>query len=106
MSAESLILIAAMAAAVLVTRIAAPLFFSRVGLPTWVGRWLKHVPVAVFSALVAPAVLSPAGRLDLSPANFNLLAGLITAAVIWRSGNFALAVAAGIVAVCSLRWLA
>lgn len=106
MSADTFVLIAVMAAAVLTTRIAAPLLFSRVGLPDWVGRWLKHVPVAVFSALVAPAVLSPAGRLDLSPANFNLLAGLLTAAVIWRSGNFALAVAAGILAVCGLRWLA
>lgn len=105
MSADSLVLIVGMALTVLATRVAAPLFFSRVGLPDWVGRWLKHVPVAIFTALVAPAIISPAGQLDLSPANHNLLAGLITAAVIWRSGNFSLAVVAGIVAICALRSL-
>ena len=42
-------------------------------LPALARRWLRHIPVAVLAALVAPAALAPSGRLELGP---NLWAAL------------------------------
>jgi len=70
-------------------------------LPPVVEHTLRFVPVAVLSALIFPALLQPAGVLDLSPGNVRLVAGLLAALVAWRSRNALLTVAAG----TALLWI-
>jgi branched-subunit amino acid transport protein len=53
---------------------------GRVEVPEYARRVLRYVPAAVLAAIIAPEVLMPAGRLDISLGNSYLLAG--TAAVI------------------------
>ena len=48
---------------------------------------LRFVPIAVLSALVAPALVQPAGALDLSPDNHRLLAGLAAIVVAYYTGR-------------------
>ena len=48
---------------------------------------LRFVPVAVLSALVAPALVAPAGALDLSPDNHRLVAGLAAIVVAYYTGR-------------------
>ena len=105
MQADNLLLIGGMAAAVFFTRYAAVALFGAAGLPTWAGRWLKHVPVAVFAALVAPAILLPAGHIDVSPGNHHLLAGTVAAVIAWRRHGFVPTVAIGTIVMLVLRWL-
>ncbi|GAB4111015.1 MAG: hypothetical protein Fur005_15560 [Roseiflexaceae bacterium] len=74
--------------------------------PSWLRRWLGHVPVAVFVALVAPALLirDTAGIPTLS-VGAPLLAGLVGAVVAWRNGGVVLTILAGLITFWVLRWL-
>jgi len=68
-------------------------------------RWLEFVPVAAFTALVVPAILTPQGRLDLSFDNHHAWAGLICALVAWRTRHTLATVVAGLAAFWLLRWV-
>ena len=72
----------------------------------WLRRWLGHVPVAVFTALILPPLLlseqSGVKALTIGPA---LPAGLVGGLVAWRSGNLLLTIIAGMVTFWALRWL-
>lgn len=94
-----------MAAAVFFSRYAPIALFGAVGPPAWASRWLKHIPVAVFAALVAPAVFMPQGSLDLTFANHHLLAGAVAAGIAWRRGGFVATVLLGTLVMLALRWL-
>jgi branched-subunit amino acid transport protein len=74
-------LILAMAVATYATRAPGIFFFSgRLSPP--VERCLRHIPVAVFAALLAPPLVAPAGRLAPS---LEALAALPAALVAWRT---------------------
>ncbi len=91
-----------MAAATLATR-ALPLLVLRGEPPAWLSRWLGLVPVAVFTALaLRPLVVSdgPDPRLI---AGLPLMAGLVGAAVAWRTGSVVATIAAGMAAFWLLR---
>ncbi|MBC8162533.1 MAG: AzlD domain-containing protein [Roseiflexaceae bacterium] len=81
----------------------AALLLLRGELPAWLNRWLKLVPIAVFTALILPPLLlrelGDARVLALGPA---LPAGLVGALVAWRWGNLLLTIGAGMLAF----WLA
>ena len=64
------------------------------------------MPPAVLGALIVPALLAPAGALDLSLANARLLAGLLAVAVAWRTRNALLTMVAGMGALLLLQALA
>jgi branched chain amino acid efflux pump len=64
-------------------------------LPTAVRRWLIYVPPAVLAALVAPAGLAPAGRVELGPSTLAMIAGAIVA---WRTRNVFWTIAGGLAA--------
>lgn len=66
-------------------------------------RGLRFVPPAVFSALIAPALLRPQGPVELSLTNPYLLAGLLAGAVAWRWRRMLLTIAAGMAALLILR---
>jgi branched-subunit amino acid transport protein len=61
--------------------------------PPGVERLLRQIPPAALASLVVPALLRPHGDLDLlSP---RLVAGLVAAAVAWRTRNVAATLAVG-----------
>ena len=61
--------------------------------PPNVERLLRQIPPAALASLVLPALLRPEGHLDLvSP---RLLAGVLAAAVAWRTRNVAATLAVG-----------
>jgi branched-subunit amino acid transport protein len=82
------------------------LLMERVTLPPLVMRGLRFVPPAVLSAVVLPELVRTNGTLNLSPANPRLLAGLLAAAVAWRTRNVLLTILAGMLALWALQWLA
>jgi branched-subunit amino acid transport protein len=73
--------------------------------PAWLVRWLSYVPIAVFTALIIPALLIQSGRigpeLRIGP---GLIAGLAGVVVAWRNGGVVLTIAAGLVVFWALRW--
>jgi len=101
--ARTWLIIAAMGAITVGIRLSMILLLGRVAVPAAVSRALRFVPPAVFSALVAPALLRPSGALDLSWANPHLLAGALAAAVAWRGRNVFLTIGAGMAALWILR---
>ena len=61
--------------------------------PPAVQRLLRQIPPAALAAIVLPALLRPEDELDLT--HPRLLAGIVAAAVAWRTRNIALTLAAG-----------
>ena len=104
MRPEMLLIIAGMAAATFITRFGALALLRKTGLPYWLERWLKHVPTAVLTALIVPALLLPEGRVDLSFGNHYLLAGILAAIVAYTCRNAMLTMGLGLTAILSLRW--
>lgn len=104
MPADNAVIILGMAAAVIFTRLAPFVLFGAGGPPAWAGRWLKHVPVAVFAALVAPALLLPHGEISCLPDNHHLVAGVATGVVAWRYRNFVLTVGVGTAVMLVLKY--
>ncbi len=78
---------------------------DRVVLPALAQRALRFVPVAILTAIVVPALVYPAGTLNLSPLNARLLAGTIAIVIAWRTHNIALTLAGGMGALWLLIWL-
>lgn len=93
-----------MAAVTLLTR-AAPLFLLRGEPPVWVQRWLSGVPVAVFTALALRPLLLSSGPEPTVTFGAPLLAGLVGAAVAWRTGNVLATIVVGMAAYWGLRAL-
>jgi len=74
-------------------------------LAPWISRWLGFVPATVLSALLAPGLLCPEGKLDLAPDNLYLMAAVPTFLVAWRFKSFFGTVAAGMGLVALARYL-
>jgi branched-subunit amino acid transport protein len=84
-------------------RLSMILLLGRIAMPAAAQRSLRLVPPAVLSALIVPELLRPAGALDISPGNPRLLAGLIAAAVAWRTKNALLTIGVGMAALWILQ---
>ncbi|MDQ7092628.1 AzlD domain-containing protein [Desulfosporosinus sp. PR] len=69
------------------TRFGALALFRFTGMPTWLGRWLKYVPIAILTALIVPSLLLPKGSLDISLNNHYLIAGIAAAFAAYKSRN-------------------
>ncbi len=65
-------------------------------LPPLLRSGLGFVAPAVLAAIIAPALLLPAGVLDLSLSNYQLLAGLAAMAIAVRFRNLWLTIAVGL----------
>ena len=76
---------------------------GRIAIPDRIQRGLRFVPPAVLSALILPALLMPAGTLDISLSNHRWLAGAIAILVAWRTKNILLTILAGIAALLILQ---
>ena len=68
---------------------------GRIPLPQPVLDAMKFIPPAVLTAIIAPAVLMPAGSLDLSFNNAYLVAGVGSALIAWRTHNLLLTIVLG-----------
>lgn len=68
---------------------------GRVQLPPSLARALRYVPVAVLTAICAPAVLMPKNTLDVSLSNAALIAAVVSIVVAWRSKNLILTIVGG-----------
>jgi branched-subunit amino acid transport protein len=82
-------------------RLSMIVFFGRVKMPEALRRALRFVPPAVLSAIVLPELLIPGGTFTLSPWNARLVAGVVAAAVAWRTGNVFLTIGTGM----GLLWM-
>ena len=68
--------------------------------PPAVQRMLRQIPPAALASLVVPALLRPEGHLDLL--HPRLAAGVLAAAVAWRTRNVALTLAVGMAVLIAL----
>lgn len=69
--------------------------FGKVEMPDLVKKALRYVPPAVLSAIVFPELLLPGGQFDLSFGNGRLIAGVLAAAVAWRTRSVVLTIVTG-----------
>ena len=104
MRPEIVFSILCMAAATFFTRFASPLLLGRTGVPYWLAKLLKHVPTAMLTALIAPALLAPQGFVEIGPANHYLLAGMVAAFMAWRRQPPAVTMGSGMAMMLILRW--
>lgn len=79
--------------------------FGRFDVPATLRRALRFVPPAVLSAIIAPELFMPAGKLDLGFGNHYLIAGLVAILVGWRTKNTLITLLAGMVALVLLQTL-
>ncbi|WP_407313641.1 AzlD domain-containing protein [Desulfosporosinus sp. SB140] len=87
MRSDVLYIIIGMSVVTYFTRFGALALFRFTGVPTWLNRWLKYVPVAILTALIVPSLLLPKGYLDISLNNHYLIAGIAAAFVAYKSRN-------------------
>ncbi|HVW33750.1 MAG TPA: AzlD domain-containing protein [Acidimicrobiia bacterium] len=69
--------------------------------PPWGRRLLRQIPPAALAAIVLPALVRPEGHLDLGHPRF--IAGLVAAAVAWRTRSVAATLVAGMALVVVLQ---
>ncbi len=77
---------------------------SEAPLPPLVRRCLRYVPAAVFAAITIPALAQPSGS-GVGAVDVRLLAGVVAAAVAWRTRNVTLTFVVGMVVLWLLSWL-
>jgi branched-subunit amino acid transport protein len=71
----------------------------------FITRALRFVPAAVLSALVIPQILTRNNSLSLSLANPQLIAGILAAAIAWRTKNVLFTILGGMAVLWMLQWL-
>ncbi len=100
-----LLIILGAALVTFIPRVLPLVVLSRFNLPDRLIRWLGYVPIAVLAALLAQSILLTNGRLDISPANFSLIAVIPTLLVALRTRSLIGTVLTGVVAMALLRLL-
>ena len=103
MRAHILLTMVGMGLATYLTRAPLLLALSKRELPEQLHRMLRHIPVAILTALAVPMLLMPAGSLSVTPRNPYLLGALLTTLTLRLTKNILLAVFAGVAAVALLR---
>jgi branched-subunit amino acid transport protein len=86
-------------------RLLPTLLVSSWTLPDWIEAWLRHVPVAVLSAMLFPAVLARSEQIVFTPDNLFLLAAFPTLLVAWKSRSLFGSVITGVIVVAAARFL-
>lgn len=105
MNATEIVLVAGMAAVTFLVRWPVLALVSRVTLPQIVLDGMKFIPPAVLAAIIAPAMLTPSGALDVSPSNAYLVAGVASALIAWRTRNLLATIMLGMALFLIWRWL-
>ena len=99
MRADIVAMIVAMGAVTYLSRIAGFLIVQVIGVPKSVARWLTYVPVGILTALIVPTLIVREGQLHVALDNHYLLAGLIAAAVAYKTRSVLVTVGVGLAAV-------
>lgn len=95
------IIIIAMGVVTYALRLSMILLFDKVAMPVLIRRALRFVPAAVLSALVVQALLTPDPARHMSIDQPRFIAGVLAAAVAWRTKNVFLTIGVGMV----LLWI-
>lgn len=99
------LLIFAVGAITYTARLSFIALFARRDMPPLLAEALKHVPVAMLTAIVVPAVaFMPADVLRLDPGNPKLVAALIAGAVAWWTKSAVTTIVVGMGALWALRY--
>lgn len=104
MRSEIFFIIAGMALVTFATRFSCVALFRQTGMPDWLERWLKHIPTAILTALIVPALVMPKGHIDISFTNHYLLAGLIAAFAAYKTRNIITTLSLGMGTMLALRF--
>jgi len=100
------LLIFAVGAITYTARLSFIALFARRDMPPLLAEALKHVPVAMLTAIVVPAVVFlPVGVLRLDWRNPKLVAALVAGAVAWWSRSAVTTIVVGMGALWLLRYL-
>jgi len=105
MSLQEAVLVAGMAAVTFLVRWPVLALVSRINLPRPVLDSMKFIPPAVLTAIVVPAMLMPAGSLEIDIANAYLVAGMAAGIIAFRTRNLLLTIVLGMALFLFWRWL-
>lgn len=103
MRTDFMLIIAGMALITYLTRFLPLILFRFTGIPDWLEQWLKHVPVAILTALIIPTLVFPKGTIDLTLNNHYLLAGIAAAVTAYKTRNILPTMALGMLIMFTLR---
>jgi branched-subunit amino acid transport protein len=77
----------------------------RVRFTPWVAQGLNYVPVAVLTAIIAPAMLKPdGGQLDLGMDNAYLVGGIVAIVLAARWRNLLVTIIGALLCFFAWRW--
>ncbi len=80
--------------------------FARRDMAPLLAQGLKHVPVAMLTAIVVPAVVfTPPGVLRIDPGNAKLIAALVAGIVAWRRQSAVLTIGSGMAVLWALQYV-
>jgi branched-subunit amino acid transport protein len=80
-------------------------FLSSRSLPPLVIAWLRHIPIAVLSAMLLPSLIVRDARIDLGLDNLFFWVALPTLLVAWKTRSFFGTVIVGMALVAAARYL-
>lgn len=103
MRTEVVIIVAAMAIATFFTRFASFAIFGSAGISPRLKRYLKHVPTAILTALIAPTLFAPQGYIEISTGNSYLIAGIIATLLAFFRQPPLVTMGGGMVAMLAIR---
>ncbi|HEX5864314.1 MAG TPA: AzlD domain-containing protein [Casimicrobiaceae bacterium] len=100
------LLIFAVGAITYAARLSFIAFFARREMPPLLAEALKHVPVAMLTAIVVPAIVFMApGELRIDPGNAKLIAALVASAVAWWRQSAVLTIVVGMIVLWLLGYV-
>ncbi len=100
------LLLLLMALATYIPRFLPFAILSRRTIPVAVKNWLSYVPVAVLAALLAPAIMAPAGELEFAlEANPLLWASVPLLIIAYYTKNLFITVLSGMFIIALLRFI-
>lgn len=100
-----LLIIVGSALVTFIPRVLPLMVLSRIQLPNWAIRWLKHVPVAVMAALLAQSLLLSDGKLSFYENSLNLLVALPVFLVAIFTRSLLGTVITGVICMMLMRYL-
>lgn len=73
--------------------------------PESIKKALRFVPASVLAAIVWPAVFAPHKVMNISPANLQIYAAIVAAAVAWKTKNILATLGVGMGLLWFLQWI-
>lgn len=103
MRIEIMFTILVMAVATFATRFASQALLGSKGVNPQFSRFLKHVPTAMLTALIAPAIFAPQGVIAVTSDNPYLIAGAVAAFLAYRRQPPIVTMGGGMVVMLAIR---